>query len=481
MKRFIRSLISTLKITLFCSFSFLHSLCAEISEIGVITQGNENALSLDLEEAIRLAIDRNRKMQGAVFCVRSAEFNLIASQSEFDLKIIPMGDTGYIGGGKAGSGMTVGGGVVFDKKFPFGTRITVNPSLLKAAKDFQSKLQVRISQPLFKGTNKEYTFSEIRRAEFRYRSACRAYCLTVNQMTMRTIELFYEVAKQEQLVKLNQECYEQLLAFDRAAKIKERIGLLDAADVCRSEMELKQAKEVLNLAIESLQDAKDALSNILLLPSGTEIRIQTSFNHLLELEISPEEAILTAFQNRIELDQGLDQIAESRRLAKVVKIQSLPDVNLVIDFSNIGYGEEFTGAFGCKRESTWGVGFTTSTGACASAGRFARERSLMDVKTAEREYVEIENWIAYEVKRALRTLKRVQTKIKSQQQQIQQTAAELKLAKVKFSRELNDQFSVLQAEKAYCVSKGNLILAQIELSAAEYHLQAVLGLLVEKI
>jgi outer membrane protein len=454
-------------------FSF--TVCEQPQEI---VSSSDNVLILDLETTINLALNSD-KLFDAYSNIEIAKLSREVSLSEFDLSIVPKADTGYIGGGTAGSGLTVGGGLNFDKKFPLGTQVTMTPSVLKAAKKFHSNFEVRVSQPILRGFGREYNSSGIKRAEFVYRTASRAFYKNMNSTVLRAIELLYEVAKQEEIVKLNRESHERLQKFWRATTIKERIGLADALDVYRAETELKQAEDSFNQAKESLQDTKDSLRDILPISQNTKFIVKVSFE-LSDEEWNLDEAIETALQNRIEIDQGLDQLEESRRLARLSKNDLLPDLNFVVDYSNLGYGEEFTGSFGSRRESRWGIGFTTSTDFNCVSENSSYENTLIGVETAEKLNLEIKKSIVLEVKKTLRAFNRAHEKIELQALQTKNSEGGLKLAKAKFLREFATNFDVIQAEKAFHSAQITLINALIEHKVGEYRLRAVVGLLVEK-
>jgi len=443
------------------------------------SKNTENILVLDLERTIQLALNNSDKLFDAQSGIRIAELIKEVNQSEFDLNIYPRGDTGYIGGGTAGSGVTVGGGVDFEKKLPIGTLITISPAMLRAADKYHSTFQARISQPLLRGFGREYNMAGIRMAEFAERTATRTFYKSMNHTVLRSIELLYDVAKQEELVKLNNETYQRLEKFWKATKIKERIGLSNGLDLYRAEMEMKQAEGSLHQSYEFLQDAKDLLRDILALPPEANFTVNVPLE-LSKEEWNLEEAINIALKQRIEIDQGLDQIDESRRLAKLSEKDLWPDINLVIDYSNLGYGEQFTGSFGSQRESRWGIGFTTSTDVDRVREKSFYERTLIGVEAAQKAFLEIKKSIALEVKRTLRTVYRAREKIDLQKQQIKSLEGGVELAKAKFLREFATSFEVIQAEKAFHMAQINLFGALIDHKVGEYRLRAVLGLLIEK-
>jgi outer membrane protein TolC len=296
---------------------------------------------------------------------------------------------------------------------------------------------------------------------------------------MRAIELLYDAAKQEQIVALCRTSYLRQEKFLKATKVKEKIGLTNGMDVYLAEVELKQAEDCLNQATDNLMNARDLLREILALPHDTLFSVTVPLDFTVE-EWNLDEAIEVAFTNRIEIDQGMDQVKESQRMARLSKNELLPDLNFVLDYSNLGYGEEFTGSFGRKRESRWGIGFTSSSGSNQTREKTAYERVIMGVEGAKRAFNDIKKDIVLDVKRTLRAMERMREKITLQRKQIKNLEEGLHLAKAKFLREYVTSLELIQAEKAFQASQINLTCSLIDHEVGKYRLKAVLGLLIEK-
>ena len=127
---------------------------------------SSNSLQLDLTKAINIALSAQRRLGAATNSVLMSEINLELTEADFDVKYLPKGDAGYIGGGKAGSGATLGGGIEIFKKFRQETRVSIFPSVMKAAHNFQSNLKTTITQPLLRGFGSDYALSSVRAAQY---------------------------------------------------------------------------------------------------------------------------------------------------------------------------------------------------------------------------------------------------------------------------------------------------------------------------
>ena len=467
-----------------CCVENLFKLTGHCQEGGVglneIMQGEEALyLELKLTNAISRALNFNRQLLGTVENLTHSQYGVALAESEFSVQITPNSRAGYVGGGKAGRGWSAGGGVDFNKKFATGTQIHIGPTLLKNPDHYHTEVRAMVSQPLLRGLGREYQLSNLLGAKFFLRTAYRSLYAAQVQLIIRTIQALYEVVKGEKSLLLNQESYERVRQFYQAAKLKEKMGLSDALDVYRAEIELRHAEDGLTGAQERLQEAEDLVRDLLALPLDRCIKVE------LPLICTPntvnlEDAVQLALENRIEVDQAEDQRCENDRLARVAKKNLYPELNLVFNYSNAGRDEIFTRACTRHRESTWGIGFTTSSDFDPVAERIAYEQSMIGIEEAVRGIDQVKASLILDVKKTLRQLKRAYQRIHLQEDQIQTAQGELYLAKVKFDRGMSDNFNVIQAEKSLRSAQQAYWSALIDHIVGEFQLLAAVGLLIDK-
>lgn len=435
-------------------------------------------ISLTLESALTLAVNQNRQLMTAEDNTESALFQVSIAESDFDYQIKPRGDLGYIGGGKAGSGAAAGTGIDVSKKNSYGTRFSINPSVQKANNQYKPALTLMISQPLLRGFGKEYTLAHLRGAEYGYRSTMRAFTLAQSNLFIRTITALYEVLKAKKSVLLNTESYHRVRKLYQAAVLKSKIGLSDPLDVYRAEIEMRHAEDALKSSDDRLEGSEDTLRDILALSSDTSITLDLPIKYDPK-EIDLERALDIAEENRVELAQAYDQEQEAIRLSMVAKERLLPEVNLVFNFANTGANEVFTSAWDFRRrESTWGVGFTTSTDFNPCAAKAGYDQALIASAAAGRNVEQIKANLSFDVKRTIRNLERTKERIALQSKQIHSAQGELRLAQIKFDRGLGNNFDLIQAEKSLRNAELAYWHALIDYIVGEYQLIGVLGMLV---
>ncbi len=464
---------------LFCSSLIIAQECPTPLEVNeeclTIT---EECLTLTLETAISRALNFNRQFINTLESQTRSEYSVIMADSEFDIKIVPDGQAGYIGGGRDGAGPSVGGGVRLGKKFRTGTSISINPSIIKEAHHFQNNVKTLITQPLLRGLGSEYQLSGLRGAQFSFRTCLRDIYNARVQLILRTIRSLYDIIKAQKSVELNQESYTRIKKFYDAAKLKERIGLADALDIYRAQVELEQAEDNLKNALERSLDAEDQIRDLLSLSLDTCIKISVPVKFTQNL-LTEDEVYCFALANRVEIDQAMDQVDENKRLKKIAENNLYPQLDLILNYSNVGTDQVFTNSWR-RRESTWGVGFKTSTDVNPVADKIAYEKSIVAIKNSERNLEQVQANIYLDVKKNLRQLARAFERIHLEEKQIKTAQGQLYLSKIKFDRGMANNFDVIQAEKTFRSAQIAYWTAIIDHIVGEFQLRIAAGLLIDK-
>jgi outer membrane protein len=443
------------------------------------SQATEECITLTLTEAVSCALNSNRQLLGIVESLTTAQYGIDLAESEFNIGITPNSQASYVGGDRGKPEWMVGGGVEISKKFTTGTLVSVAPSIIKTGKHYLTDIQAMVTQPLLRGLGREYQLANLRGAQFALRAAYRNLYIAQVQLIMRTIQTLYEIVKSEQSLLLNQESYQRIRQFYQAAKLKEKIGLSDALDVYRAEIELRHAEDALKGNRERLEEAKDTLRDLLALPLDTCINIEIPLLYTPH-SIDLDKAVEMALNHRIEIDQAQDERRENERLSRLAKKNLYPELNLVFNYSNVGRARHFTTSCTQDRENIWGVGFTTSTDLNPLADQIAYEQSLIAIDAASRGIDQTEATIILEVKKAVRQLDRAFERIHLQEDQIKTAQGELLLAKIKFDHSLADNFNVIQAEKSLRAAQQTYWTALIDHIVGEFQLLVAMGLLIDK-
>jgi len=439
----------------------------------------EGEMHLNLEKAIWWALNFNRQIINNSESYIKAEYQVTIADSEFDLLIKPTGEAGYVGGGYAGTGVATAAGLEFSKKFNYGTKIHLTPSISKVSKIYHCDVNGRITQPLLRGFGKEYTLNSLRIAQFSLRSTDRALYLAQCKLILRTITNLYELKKAERSVQLHDESYRRVKKFYQAALLKAQIGLSDPLDIYRAEIEMRQAEDALKVSQERFQETEDHLRDLLALPLEVPLKISLPLKHT-PIGLPLDQAIEMGIENRVELDQANDQEFENKRLAKIAKEKLWPELNLIVNLANTGNDEIFGNCWSRRRESTWGFGFSTSTDINPVADQAVYEQSILAVDMAMRNIDQTVANISFEIKSIMRNLERVYQRIELQKEQIKTGEGELRLSQIKFDRGMANNFDLIQAEKSLRNAQLSHWNSLIDHIIGEYRLLEAMGVLMER-
>ena len=433
---------------------------------------------LPLEDAINRALEANRGLADAVDNVEGARLSLVAAEYEFELQIFPGGHAGITGTSGEGPDETLGAGISLEKKFATGTKVSITPNIQKTGDIYQTGIDTGLVQPLLRGITREYNLSGVRSAEFGARSTRRSLYLRQVNTVLLTIGGVYEVIRQRELFRLNEESAVRLRVHAEAARAKKKIGLATQIDVYRAGIQQKQAEDNLNSAREAYRDSLDNLKILLALPLEEEIEVEAPLEYSL-VRLAENEATRTALRNRVELDQAADTVREAKRLSRVSKENIWPRLDVVFNYSRFGSGDRF-GESTRFDEDSWGVNLVTSTDLARTVERAAYDQSLLNVRAARRNKSLERDNVARQVKRDLRNLRRSEKTIEIKEEQIGQVKGQLELAQVKFRWGLANNFDLIQAETELRLAETNLLSAVLNYIVGSHRLRAALGTLLER-
>ncbi|MBC8202371.1 MAG: TolC family protein [Planctomycetes bacterium] len=438
----------------------------------------DEVLILTLDRAIDRALVANRGLIAAGDQVDSSRLSLVAAESQFELKFRPRASVGFGKHSTNGTNEEYGAGLTIDKRFETGTSVAVTPRVDKVSGGYQSGVDVTLSQPLLLGTDQEYNMAAVDSAEFSGRAAKRSLFLTRVNTVVSTVMLMYRVVQQREVVALSIESTDRLEHLVIGTRAKEKIGLATSIDTLRGELQLRHAQDTLVNAKESYGDALDDLRVQLSLPMDQLIEVDAPLVYTL-VEVDENTAVQIAMTNRVELEQAQDNFEESQRFSRIAKHRTLPSLDLVFGYSQVGVNENLLNDFGLD-DHVWNVNLVTSTDFARTAEKAAYEQSLLGIRSAKRSLELQQDDIARQVKRDLRNLRRAQKQITIQEEQIVNSEKQMRLAKIKFDNGLANNFDLVEAEADLRQAETKLVSSVVNYIVGTYQIRQSLGTLLQE-
>lgn len=432
---------------------------------------------LTLTDVINLALRANRSLISSTYGVENRKYSLDAAQSEFELKLIPGADARA-----TDDTSSVGAGVTVEKKFSPGPVAALSPRITRFDDDddsdiYSGEFGISLIVPLLRGFGSEINLNSVRTAEYSLRTAHRSHYLVKVNIVLEAVSATYDIVEQGELVHLYQDQTKSLQGHVVMAKAREKIGLATPIDVYRAEIRLKDAQDNLSRAREALRSAGDRLKIVLATPLEQAMQVVAPLDYQ-PLDVTLEEAVAAALQNRVELKQIDDQIEEARRASRVAKNNLLPQLDLVANYTRSGGDDKFSRSMRLN-EDFWRINLTSITDWSRTAEKAAYQQTLLAVKTDELNRWTRIDGIKREVRQNFDSLLKATERMQIRKEQINQASGKLALAEIKFGYGMANNFDVIEAQTELQRARVNLLADKIEHIVGRYRLRAAMGTLIE--
>jgi len=432
-----------------------------------------NVISLNLEEAISLALEANRSLLNSASSVENQKLSLHTAESEFDVKIRPSANAGI-----SDAAGTLGAGMSLEKKFQMGTKVSVSPYIGKSEDEYSGTLGISFEVPLLKGFGGKVNLDRTDRSRFSLRTAERSFFMSQVNVVLDTVSAVYDIIKQKEIVRLFESQGGRLKEHAETAKIKEKVGLASPLDIFRAEIRLKDSEDSLTFAKEALRNAGDRLKLILAIPLEQTAEVSAPLEPEAVL-ISPDEAFEIALNNRIEFQQAEDEIREAERRSDIAKHNILPQLDMVMNYERYDSSQDL-GKSMSFNEDRWSLNLVSNTDISRTSEKADFQQSLIIVRTARLNLETKRDEIMREVRRESESLNKSQERILIRKEQIRQAEGKLALSKIKFNHGMADNFDIIEAETELQQARVNLLSSQTDYIVGIYRLRAALGTLISE-
>lgn len=440
--------------------------------------GPSTDVELTLDTVISTVLKGNRSILQTRNNLQSARFFLDSKEADFSTKVEPF--AAYYTDANVDTTKRSETGVDVRKKLDFGPTITLSPRVSRFQGDnvlseYESGVSLSVEIPLLKGFGRVATLDGVNSAENALRGSRVANYQNATGTTLNAIRQFYNIRKQGLLIARYEDLARHLDGHARIARVKEKVDLANTLDIYRAEIQLKNAQNQLELAIEAFSNAEDELKKTMALPLGTTLKISAPLD-IQPMNTKEADAIEIAMANRVELQQGENDIAEATRSSKVARNNLLPAVSLVTAYKQFGRNENFPNSVN-MHENLWSVGLQGRTDLFHRAETSNYQQTLVGIQTSRITLAETRDRIASETRAQLRRLAKTQEQIKLRTEQKQQAQGKLSISQAKFDYGMATNFDVIEAESEVNQSDTELITATIDYIVGVYEFRSVVGTL----
>jgi outer membrane protein len=429
--------------------------------------------TLDLRQAVALALEGNFGIQASADGVQSARIAESTARARFYPKLTPA---------IRGSTDDRTFSLEASQRIPWsGGSLTGAASYRTTTRQDQlfpstSDLRLTLSQPLLRGFGPAATRFELVNSRRSMLARERAYDLDRQRLAVDVTAAFFQVVKQRQLLAVARQSQERSLRLRVASDARLKVGLASKLDVLRADLQASQAESAAVAADSALETALERFRFVLGLPPTALVEPEhIRFPTELAPRPEPLDVLLArALQNRLDLQESRDQLEDARRSSAIARQNLLPRLDLNVGITRSGFGSTFSESLS---EADHRVDFFVTTSypleqASVQAAKASAELELVSRQRALRQkQLEIEA----DVRAAVRDLERIRKSIELQRKGVELAEQQHRLATLRYERGLASNFDVVDAEQSVLSARTALVGLLTDFQVARVRLLRVTG------
>lgn len=433
------------------------------------------ARTLSLAEAVDLAVRKNFALLDSADSVQAARWNEGTAEAQFHPRLTPRYQKSddlsvfaldasqrvpWLGGSLTGTA---------------GLRSTDQVGPAPAGKS--TDLRLALSQPLLRGFGPNATYYDLRNSRRQRQRQERAFEVQRQVLAVTVARTYYSVVRQRALMGVSRQSLKRTRGLREASEARMQVGLASKLDVFRAELQASQTEDALVQAQANLDESKEAFRALLGLPPGEPVEPAASLLPEAEIELAPLEVLVaTALEHRPELQEARDQIDDARRTASLAKQNLLPQLDLTVAVSKLGFGPSYSQSLDAG-DTQVNVFLSTSYPLERSADRANKAISELEVEAQRRALRQREQDVEGEVRSAVRNIERIRKSVELQRKSVEFAEQQLRLATLRYQRGLASNFDIVDAEGNLVTARSALVGLLTDFQVARVQLLRVLGTL----
>jgi outer membrane protein TolC len=278
---------------------------------------------------------------------------------------------------------------------------------------------------------------------------------------------YYNLQQSDEQVRIALSAVQNSEASLRDAEALERAGVGTRFDVLRSQVNLANAQQDLTNARSQQAIARRQLATRISLPQAINISAADPVQLAGLWDLTLEESIVRAFQNRPELQQQLAQrnINEQQRRQALAELG--PQISLVASYDLL---DQFDDSVSVTDGYSFGVRATLNL-FDGGAARARASQQRVNIAIAETQFAEQRNQIRFQVEQAFSNQQSNLENVQTANTALEQAREALRLARLRFQAGVGTQTDVINSENDLTRAEGNRVTAILDYNRALAQLQ----------
>ncbi len=344
------------------------------------------------------------------------------------------------------------------------------------------------------GLTGQYTLWDNGQREVSYAQAKEGLTITTNRnegikqnLILQITQAYYDVLKDSELVKVSEDVLERSKENTAQTVALREAGILIPADEATARV--REANSELSLLNNknSLQISQATLPRLMGLDPGLliNVAVDESFQQYIErgtiekIEITVEEAIEIAFENRPEFKENEAQIKQQEWSLTLSRLQRWPRLSANANYNvNLDDYLRERQNFSDFRSWSWSVGaslnFTLFDGGVL--GNRVREQN-MQLEQARENASDLERSVALGVRQSYLNLKRSETAVEISNTQVANAQSSFEVIDGRYKVGKAILLEVLDAQTSYAQALNNQVDAFYDYKVAKARLEDAMGVL----
>jgi outer membrane protein len=340
-----------------------------------------------------------------------------------------------------------------------------------------TELRLLLTQPLLRGVGPNATFFELTNARRARQGQERSLALAEQRTAVEVAAAFYAVIAQRQLLEVARQSLERTEALKRSSDARLEVGLASKLDVFRAELQSAQARDAMLRSESGLATALERFRAQLALPPGDPVEPEAAELPATDDVFEPVPVLVErALATRLELLEARDLVSDARRSASLAKQNLLPQLDLNVGVTQLGYGSSFGTAWGAGDRQV-NVFLSASYPLPQASERATRAVALLQVDSRQRAVRQSELEVEQQVRQALRELEQIKQSVVLQRQAVEVADQQRRLAVLRYERGLGSNFDVVDAESNLVTARSALVQLVTSYAVARLDLKRVTGTL----
>lgn len=278
---------------------------------------------------------------------------------------------------------------------------------------------------------------------------------------------YYDIQQANEQVRISEAAVRAAEQSLRDARALEQAGLGTRFDTLRAQVQLANESQNLTRARADRQTNRRQLARLLSLPQSVDIETADPVEIAGLWQLTLEQSIVLAFQNRAELQQQLAQRNINQQLRRGELAARRPQLSLVANYNML---DVFNDGLGLADGYSLGarLRWNLFDGGTARARGNQREA---DIAIAETQFADTRNQIRFQVEQAYNNLQANFQNIQTASAALEQATESLRLARLRFQAGVGTQTEVIDAENQLTQAEGNRVQAVLNYNRALATLQ----------